>query len=178
MKKLTKMYWRRVSMVAHPAIRTSFFVKKEETPMQVEEMEKEFPLDAELVEAFKGKTLSDDAKAAIEKAVKALAKWKEDMPADCVKALGVLTKAAGMAYGSYPEKSKKEEALEKECAELRVLHSPEARKKEIDSAIATVEQSVAVRVKEAVEKAVAETEDKLLKESVEAFDAVMNEKVG
>lgn len=143
--------------------------------MNVEDLGKEFPLDSEYEEAFKAKELSDAAKAAIEKAVKILSKWKDDMPADCVKALGVLTKAAGLAYGAYPAKSKKEEELEKENAELKAQLSPEARKKEIS---AEARKLADAEIEGAVNKAVAKKEEELVKESLEAFDEVLAEKVG
>lgn len=160
-------------MVAHPAIRTHFFVKKEEDAMSIEELGKEFPLDEELVEAFKGKQLSDAAKAAIEKAVKILSKWKDDMPADCVKALGTLTKAAEMAYGySAPQKSKKEEELEAKVKDLEGKLTPEARKKEIDAEVVSV---VEARLKEEVDKKVKVQIEAKEKELIESAGAAIDE---
>jgi len=78
-----------------------------------------FPLEADVAETFKAQ-VPEKAKVAIKQSLKLLAEWKADLPADVLRAIGVLAAAVGYGetYG-YPKKDgaddqKGEEQVSKE----------------------------------------------------------------
>lgn len=117
MRKLEDIVVEEISLVAVPATRKQFYIKKGEEEMDEFNIlyKSLFGRDLTEVELAKAKELPEDALKAVKAAAKTLDKYKEDFGADLKGALETLVKYS--SYG-YPAKKSDEDVSKEMIAEL------------------------------------------------------------